>query len=111
MTTTVQLRERVAEHIRIAASDLDLSSEDAAKIDRAIQEATDFLRELGLIWWVDNAIPAAAVMPMTLIVSALAGPRFGKIKSGYEEGFLGGRAMLTQLKPSAYTARINPDYF
>lgn len=109
--TTAELREIVAEKLRVKAVDLDLSAEDAAKIDRHIGETTDFLREAGLVWWADNAIPNAAVLPMTLIVSAWAATDFGKAGQGYEAGFIEGRGLLATLKPSADIQTVCAEYF
>lgn len=109
--TTAELRDIVAEKLRIKAVDLDLSAENGAKIDRRIGEVTDFLREAGLIWWADNSIPNAAVLPFTLMITAWAALDFGKGGQGYEAGFIEGRSLLASLKPSADIATVQAEYF
>lgn len=109
--TTAQLRERVAEHIGVKAADIELDAENAAKIDAAIDDATAFLREAALIWWVDNAIPDQCAAPMTLIVGALAAPKCRKAGQGFEAGWGDGQAMLARIKPSAATETVRADYF
>lgn len=109
--TTAELREIVAEKLRVKSVDLDLSPENAAKIDRRIGEVTDFLREVGLIWWADNAIPNAAVLPFTLMVAAWGAADFGKANQGYEDGFEPGRLLLASLKPSAEISVVQAEYF
>lgn len=108
--TTAELRESVAEHLRISTADLTLSAEDADLIDRRIQAVTDYLRELGVAWWVDNAIPDAALMPMTLCVSAWACVPFGKAGQGYEAGFPDGKTQLASIKPSSVNNTVQAEY-
>lgn len=109
--TTIELRERVAKELRVKRADMDLDEADAAEIDARIGEVTDYLRELGLIWWADNAIPNPAVMPMVLMVSAWAARGVGKAGQGYEEGFMGGKSQLAALKPSAYISNSYVEFF
>lgn len=108
---TADLRESVAEHIRIKSVDMPLDDDSADKIDRYIARVTALEREKGLIWWADDAIPDAAEMPMMLMVAALAAPGFGKAGQGYESGYMDGRSQLTSIKPSAVTETMRPDYF
>lgn len=109
--TTAELRERVAEHLRIKAADLELSGANAARIDRRIEEVTEYLRELGLAWWADGAVPVAASMPMILMVAAWSASSVGKAGQGYEDGFIGGKAQLAAIKPSAVIETLEADYF
>lgn len=106
-----QLRQRVAENLRVKAVDRDLADEDAEKIDNAIDDAFAELREQGLLWWADDQIPQACVFALTLIVSAQACARFGKIGQGYEGGDTDGRARLAALKPSAVIDTVRAEYF
>lgn len=109
--TTAELRESVAEHIRILSTDTPLDAADAAKIDRYITRVTATEREKGLIWWPDNAIPDACEMPMMLMVAALAAAGFGKAGQGYESGYQDGRTALATLKPSAQIDTVRMEYF
>jgi hypothetical protein len=105
------LRQRVAENLRVKAVDRDLADEDAEKIDNAIDDVFAELRELGLLWWADDAIPQACAFALTLIVSAQACARFGKIGQGYEGGDADGRARLAALKPSAVIETAQAVYY
>jgi len=109
--TTAELRVKVAKKLGIKAPDMELSSEDAATIDDRIEEVTDFLREAGVVWWVDNSIPDAAVMPMVLMVSAWACGDFGKAGQGFESGFADGKTQLASIKPSAVIETVQVDYY
>ncbi len=109
--TSADLRLRVAENLRVKAVDRDLADEDADKIDKAIDDAFAELREQGLLWWGDDAIPQACAFALTLIVSAQACARFGKIAQGYEGGDTDGRARLAALKPSAVVETVRSEYF
>lgn len=109
--TTAELRESVAKKIGVLSVDQDLDAEDAAAIDARIGEVTDYLRELGLIWWADDAIPAGAFMPMTLMVAAVACGEFGKVNMGLESGYGDGKSQLSAIKPSAANKTTQADYF
>lgn len=109
--TKVQLRERIASHLKIASPDMPLDAANAQKIDDALDDATAELREKGLCWWPENAIPQACVFAMTLIVSAQACAKVGKAGQGYEPGDSDGRSRLAQLKPSADIKTLQPEYY
>ena len=109
--TSSDLRQRVAENLRVKAVDRDLADEDAEKIDNAITDAFAELREHGLMWWTTAAIPNACVFALTLIVSAQACAKFGKAGQGYEAGDNDGRARLAALKPSAAIETVRAEYF
>jgi hypothetical protein len=76
--TTAELRESVARKIKILRNDMPLDSADAVTIDDCIEEVTDYYRERGVIWWADNAIPDACMLPMALMVASWAAEDFGK---------------------------------
>ena len=109
--TSADLRLRVAEYLRVKAVDRDLADEDAEKIDNAIDDAFAELRERGLLWWADDAIPQACAFALTLIVSAQACAKFGKAGQGYEPGDADGRLRLGALKASAVTETTSAEYF
>ncbi len=109
--TTAELRAAVAEHLRISGVDVTLDSERAAIIDGKIDDVSAMLRELGLIWWPDDAIPAPCKLAMTLIVAAFAAAPCGKAGQDYEKGDPGGRAMLAMLRPAAGIDTQRASYF
>ena len=111
--TKVQLRERVAEHLKVKAIDRPLSAEHAARIDTSIDDARAELKELGLCWWGEDAIPASCAFALTLIISAQACAKVGKGGQNppYETGDADGRLRLTKLKPSADISTLRVDYF
>lgn len=109
--TAVQLRERVAEHLKIKAADIELSAESAAKIDRAIDDARAELKELGLCWWPADAVPQSCVFAVKLIVAAQACIGVGKANQAYESGDSDGRTRLARLKPQADIITVTADYF
>lgn len=109
--TTANLRERVAEHLTIMASDIPLDADDAARIDRSIVDVTTHERENGLVWWADNAIPAAAALPFTLMVAAVACAKVGKAGQGFEAGYETGAKGLGKIRPSSVIEDCALDYY
>jgi len=109
--TLVELRERIAEHLKIKAVDVELSAESAAKIDRAITDARAELKELGLCWWPATATPESVAFAMTIIVAAQACTGLGKAGQGYEMGDADGRTRLAKLKPKADISTVQAEYF
>lgn len=111
VATTVILRERIADRLRISSVDMTLQAADAAKIDNGIADVTTMLRETGSIWWADNAIPDACVWPMTLVCSAALAGAFGKAGQGYEGDTPQGMLLLAEMKPSADISTVRASYF
>lgn len=109
--TKVTLRERVARHLRVKARDIELDAGVAEDIDDAIDDAREELKELGLCWWAENAIPQSCVFAMKLIVAAQYCMSGGKPGQGYEPGDSDGRVRLAKLKPSADITTVAADYF
>lgn len=109
--TNIQLRDRVAEYIKVKAVDVELDDESAAKIDQGIEDALAELLERGLVWWADNAIPKSCAFSMTIIVAAQVCAKFGKSEQGYEGGDSEGRARLVGLKQSTTLETVQADYF
>lgn len=99
--TTADLVVTVAEYLRISATDIPLSAENNDKLTRAINRISGELRELGKIWWPDNAIPAACEEAMKFIVCARQCGAHGKAGQGYEAGEQKGLEMLIDLRHSA----------
>lgn len=109
--TNAQLRERVADHLRISAVDRVLSAERAQKIDDAIDDAFAHLREIKLLWWADDAIPQSCATALKLGVGAIACTSVGKAGQGYEQGWDACLAMLSRLKTTGTNETLRPDYF
>lgn len=109
--TKVQLRERVARHLRIYAKDMPLDAADAENIDRAIDDARAELQEKGLCWWAETAIPQSVAFAITLVVAAQACIGVGKAGQGYESGDVDGRARLADLKPPTDITTVAVDFF
>ncbi len=109
--TRVDLRGRVAKHLKISASDIPLGAEKAADIDESINDAFAELRERALCWWDDDEIPQACVFALTLIVSAQACIKVGKAGQGYESGDGDGRTRLVQLRDTNNISELAVDYF
>lgn len=109
--TKVQLRERVAEHLKVKAPDIELDAATALRIDNAIDDARAELKERGLCWWGAEAIPQSCAFALTLIVSAQACTKVGKSGQGYESGDVDGRIRLASLRTSADISTVATDYF
>lgn len=107
--TTAELRESVAKKLGVMSVDEELDAEDAAFIDARIEGATDFLQEVGLVWWVAGSIPNAALEPMTFIVASLAAPDFGVTPD--PNWARDGQAMLTTIRPSNTASVMRTDPF
>lgn len=109
--TKVQLRQRVAEELKVASPDQTLEAEDAARIDTSIDDARALLIEERLCWWGENAIPQQCAIPLTWIVAAYACTKLGKAGQGYEAGEDRGKARLAKLKTPTDITTLAVDYF
>lgn len=109
--TKVQLRDRVARHLKIKAKDLELDAADADAIDDAIDDARAELIEKGLCWWGEDAIPQSCVFALKLIVSSQYCMSGGKAGQGYEPGDADGCVRLATLKPPADINPVRVSYF
>lgn len=109
--TKVQLRERIARHLKLSSQDIELDASTAHRIDEAIDDASAELRERGLCWWGEDEVPQPVVFPMTLIVSAQVCTSFGRAGQGYEAGDGDGRSRLSTLKTSADITPVRVSYF
>ena len=109
--TAVQLRQRVAEELKVYSPDQELSADVAARIDTSIADTRAYLQEKRLCWWGADAIPQAIVIPLTWVIAAFACTKFGKAGQGYETGDARGRAELAALRGSADVQTVQPDYF
>lgn len=109
--TKAQLRQRVAEELKVYSPDQELSADVAARIDTSIDDTRAFLQEKRLCWWGANAIPQAVAIPLTWVVAAFACTKFGKAGQGYEAGDARGRADLALLKTPSDVPQATPDYF
>lgn len=109
--TKVTLRERVAKHLRVKARDMELDAGVAADIDEVIDDTREQLREKGLMWWPENAIPQSTVNALKLIISAYAAGLVGKSGQGYEAALAEGLAQLAELKQTADIMPVSADYF
>lgn len=113
MTTysKADLRERVAEHLTVKASDLPLDADDATRIDRAIDDVWALESEAGLFWWPEDEIPASVILPVTLMISAIACAKVGKAGQGYEDGYATGTAGLSKIKPPMDVDPLEIEFF
>lgn len=109
--TTNDIINRVAEDLGLKASDVDLADEDKEKIERRVDSVTAFLREKGLIWWADDAIPDACEDGFAMMVAAMVCKAFGKQNQGHEAGWEDGRVMIAQLKPSENVEQQAYEYY
>lgn len=99
--TAVQLRQRVAEELKVYSPDQELSADTAARIDTSVADARAYLQEKRLCWWAPDVIPQAVAIPLTWLVAAYACTKFGKAGQGYESGEDRGRRELASLRASA----------
>lgn len=109
--TKVELRQRVAEELKVYSPDQELSADAAARIDTSIDDARALLIEERLCWWVENAIPQQCAIPLTWVVAAYACTKLGKAGQGYEAGEERGKARLAKLKTPTDITTLAVDYF
>lgn len=109
--TKVELRQRVADELKVSSPDQELSADNASRIDTSIDDARALLKEKRLVWWGENAIPQECAIPLTWIIAAYACTKFGKAGQGYEAGEERGRKALSSIKPSADVSTLAVDYF
>lgn len=91
--TTVQLRNRVLEYLRVLASDTN-----SPIVDKAIREANLAFAELGLSVGSENATPVEYVEAMVWAVAERVAPAFEK--EGYGGGFDRAVSLLERLVSS-----------
>jgi len=109
--TAVQLRQRVAEELKVSSPDTELDAATASRIDTSISDVRAYLQEKALCWWGANAIPQSVAQAVTWVVAARACTKFGKVGQGYEAGDERGRIELASLKPSADIPTVAGQYF
>lgn len=109
--TAVQLRQRVAEELKVYSPDQELSADVAARLDTSIADTRAWLQEKRLCWWGADAIPQQCAIPLTWIVAAFACTKLGKAGQGYESGDARGRAELALLKTPTDISTSQPDPF
>lgn len=109
--TKVQLRQRVAEELKVYSPEQELSADAAARIDTSIDDTRALLVEDRLCWWGADAIPQQCAIPLTWIVAAFACTKFGKAGQGYEAGEERGMRRLTKLKTPTAVSTLQPDPF
>lgn len=109
--TAVQLRQRVAEELKVYSPDQELDAATASRIDTSIADARAYLQEKRLCWWAPDTIPQAVAIPLTWLVAAYACTKFGKAGQGYESGEDRGRRELASLRGSADVTTVAVDYF
>ena len=109
--TAADIRDRIAERLNVKAVEMALADEDASKIDTHVGFMLAELKERGLVWWADDAIPEAVVFALTLIGAAQTCTLFGKAGKGHESGDMDGRSRLASLKPSALIEHAKAVYY
>jgi hypothetical protein len=109
-----QLRDTVAEDLKIKDAYSALSSEDADTLDKRIQSKLEELSEDGLIPFdLDgDAIPAAYLVPLSRAICPSAAPAFGLDSQKYESLAELGMRSLYRLKAKPYFGAVAPaDFF
>ncbi len=109
--TAVELRQRVAEELKVYSPDRELDAATAARIDTSIADTRAYLMEKGLCWWGAGATPQSVTQALTWVIAARACTKFGKAGQGYEQGDERGRIELASLKPSADIDTLAGQYF
>lgn len=109
-----ELRDTVAEDLKVKDAYSALSSEDAQAFDKRIQSKLEELAELGLIPFdLDgDEIPAAYLVPLSRVICPCAAPLFGRPMGEYEPIAELGMRSLYRLKAKPYFGTVaQADYF
>lgn len=110
-TLNATLRQVTAEYLTLASADTPIADEDAVKIDAAMAFMLAELREDGLCWWSDDAIPDACVVALKRILAAQLFTDYGKDAAVYGGGEMDGRERLSKLVPSTIIETVVAEYF
>lgn len=96
-TTNVQLYTLAAEELGIVQGNEALDADNTDKIARRATRVRAWLLDEGLVYWLDDAIPDAAALPLAMILAGQCAEQFGR-GAGAEAPYTGAAAGLQLLK-------------
>lgn len=111
MATKADLRRLVLTKLTIIDETELPSIEQASLLDIFIASCRAELREKGLVWWDEDAIPDEALLPLRDYVAAKCCGDFGRAGKGFEAGEAIGRAGLAAVKSSDQREEQRAEYF
>lgn len=111
MTTKADLRRIILGHLTVIDPEGDVEPDQASMLDIFIDGGTAELKEKGLCWWDDDAIPASVTLPLMRYIAALSCKSFGKGGKGYEADKDQARKDIAALKSSEERPEQQAEYY
>lgn len=111
MTTKADLRRIILGHLTVIDPEGDVEADQASMLDIFIDGGTAELKEKGLCWWDDDAIPAAVTLPLMRYIAALSCKAFGKGNKGYEADKDQARKDIAALKSTEERPEQQAEYY
>lgn len=98
--------KQALENLRVIDAIDEPSAEDALTIGKRLDQVRARLSEIGLVWWLPDAIPDSVALAFCDLVSEAAQSAFGKTYSAP-----GAQAAIAAVKSSAQTGVVKALYF
>jgi hypothetical protein len=111
VATKADLRRLVLVNLKVLDETENPSAEQASLLDLHIAAARGELFEKGLVWWDDEAIPDAVLIPYRAYIAGRCCTDFGRDGKGYEALGAAGRVALAGLKSSDQREEQRAEYF
>jgi len=109
--TNAELRDRVAEDLGVKGQDIELSDEQAQKLEGRISSTWAHFTEKGLFWWPDGTIPDSVFDGLAKVMCARACASVRKQGQGFESLEMPGLAEIAAVKPPALIETLKTLYY
>lgn len=113
-TTNTDLYTLVAEELGLIGDGQSLSADDSDRISRRASRVRSWLIEQKLAYWVDNAIPDAASLPLAQIIAGQCAEIYGRgpqSSNPYALGEVGYRLLEQHVSQQSAKEPTKADYF
>lgn len=113
-TTNLQLYTLVGEELGIVQGNEALSADDTDKISRRATRVRAWLLDEGLVYWLDDAIPDAAALPVAKILASQCAEVFGRgptAESPYADGPAGLQLLKEHVSQRSAKEPVKAEYF
>lgn len=110
MTTKADLRRMVLAHLTVIDATETPDAERAALANLWIDAGVGLLSEKGLVWWDEDDIPAAVLVPLVRYIASLSPSSFGRGGKGYEAYEGPSRVQIAALKSGETREVVPTDY-
>ena len=117
MSTTITntaLYTLVGEELGIVDGNETMSADDTDRISRRASKIRAWLIEDGKAYWVDNAIPEAASLPLAMIIAGAVADQYGRGEASpfpYTKGPQGYQLLSEHVSKRSAREPVRVDYF